>query len=47
MSRALIITYSILFQYIMDETLTHNIYCKIQTSKLEVVIGVVVSMSAS
>ena len=47
MSRALIITYSTGFQYIMDGTLTHNIYIKIQTSKVRGVVSVVVSISAS
>ena len=47
MSRAPIITYSIGFQYIMDGTLTNHVYIKIQTSKLEGVVSVVVSMSAS
>ena len=31
----------------MDGTLTHNIYIKIQTSKLESVFSVVVSLSVS
>ena len=47
MNRALIITYSIGLQYIMDGTQTHNIYVKIQASKLDGVVSVVVSMSAS
>ena len=34
-------------QYIMNGTWTHNIYIQKQTSKLEGVVGVVVSMSAT
>ena len=47
MSRALIITYSIGLQYAVDGTWTQNIYIKRQTCKLEGIVSVVVSMSAS
>ena len=47
MSRMLIITYSIGLQHFVNGTLTYSIYIKRQTSKLEGVVSVVVSMSAS
>ena len=43
MSGALMITYSIGLQYVVDKTWTHNIYIKRQISKLEGIVSAVLA----